>query len=127
MDIKTNLFLYFLAGLTGGVGGCGAVMLHVTRGSHVPAIILLAYVVVGTTVGIITGAWLLAMSNFTDLGLAIHELIAWSGSSGLVTTMVLVFLQKASKLVLKWRGIEVQFTLREQNEERRVPAEAGES
>ena len=122
MDYKTNLFLYFLGAFAGGVGGTGTVMFHITRSKHVPAIQILAYVVIGFTIGLITAAWLLAMSTFESLPVAMNAVVAWSGGAGLLATLTLVFVQQASKLVLKWQGIEVQLTLREQDEERRTAA-----
>lgn len=119
MDQKTNLILYLVAALSGGLGGCGAAAATVLRGKEVSLVVVISHLIIGVVVGVIMGAFVLAYSQFSGLEAALHDVVMAAGASGLAASVGLALANKMSKIVLKFRGVEVQFTLREGDVERR--------
>lgn len=108
------LFLYALAAITGGLGGCAVWARHVGVAKRASAFVL-AYTVVGVVVSVVTISILLLMSsNFTVVHAVLYGIMAGVGGAFGVFGV-----NWGAGVAFRYRNFEARFTLRRPEEDRR--------
>ncbi len=121
LDTKSTLILYAVAAVTGALGGCaaGAHVFLSRKGFRIAFVIAYAVIGAATSVGV-AGAilWHIGqpISELSDG--SIHQIITSSMIGGALGALALSLLHMASKIALKWRGIEIEIVARKQESSR---------
>lgn len=119
LETKSTMIIYAIAAVTGALGGCaaGAHVFLSRKGFRIAFV--LAYAVIGAAVSVgVAGSilWQLGqpISKLSDA--AVHQIITSSMFGGMLGALALSLLHMASKIVLKWRGIEIEVVARKQED-----------
>lgn len=113
--------LYAMAAIFGMVGGCAVGIQEVARGQKRAAFVL-AYSIIGA----VAGVGFMAMTSIFQVWAAttIHQHILYSMIVGGAVSLTVFSANASVKVIFKRLGIEVQFTTRRSDEERRRLDEA---
>jgi hypothetical protein len=121
VETKSTMMIYAIAAVTGALGGCaaGAHVFLYREGFRIAFV--LAYAVIGAAVSVgVAGSilWQIGqpLSDLSDA--ALHQVIMASMFSGMVGSFALSLLHVASKIVLRWRGIEIEVVARKYNDKK---------
>lgn len=116
MSQSTSILLYLIGLVSGSFGGAGAAGWHVLGGRRFNRAMLIAYVVVGAVVGLFVDIWMLiwAISNGLNVNNMVHHLFVLGIGAGFIVTSTLLLLQKVAAVALKWRGVQVQVSFRQE-------------
>lgn len=110
------LIMYALAAISGGLGGCAVAGRSVLHGENPRVSYVLAYATIGVMFGVLTlayGTFIGVQSDDYASVIGNSILAGISGSFALASTNI------SARWVLKRLGLEVQVTVRRQDEERR--------
>ena len=118
MSIK-SVILYALFALTGALGGCAAGSHLLMKKNDLRLVFLVAYGIIGAAMGLATSVLMLwwAETNFemiTDP--EINRLFTVSLLSGGIGSSVLGGIHIVSKIILRWKGIEVTVEMKKHQE-----------
>ncbi len=117
MEAKSTLIIYAVAAITGALGGCaaGAHVFLSRKGFRMAFVIAYAVIGAATSVGV-AGAimWHIGQPVSELSEAALHQIITSSMIGGALGSLALSLLHMASKVVLRWRGIEIELVARRQ-------------
>lgn len=115
-----TLLAYVLAGISGGLGGCGAASAQFLRSPDGPTLRLAyitAYMIIGAIGGVLFAAYAMR-SGFIGPGLA--AVVPGAIVAGLLLSALLAGTNITARWLLRRLGIEVEVTVRRHDEERRL-------
>ena len=112
----TEIFMYALAAVAGGLGGCMAASNQLFQGRALRWSILMAYIICGMAMGLLIIAYTSVF--FGEIG-AVDKIIGHSILAGLAGSTLLAGGHISVRWVLKKLGVEITLTARRKDEDRR--------
>jgi hypothetical protein len=107
--------LYALAAISGGLGGCTIAGSRLLTGTKMRFSYFLAYALIGATFGLLFAAYGLILVDDHP-----SQIIGPAIIAGMVGSAMLGSMNWTARIILKKLGVEIQVTMRKNDQERRT-------
>lgn len=112
------LVMYALAAISGGLGGCASWAWYSSRNNRNKrrAVYLAAYIIIGAVFGMVSVSMAMIYNVWIH---SVQEIILYGILSGGAGTIAIFMVNLGAGVILRWRGIELRLTFRDNKQERR--------